>query len=133
MIVVADASAIVEYLLTTSRSRPIRDVIEDDQIDLHIPALCDIEVNSALRRALSLRLIAEDRAEEAVDTYLDLPLSRHGHETLLPRMLELRRNFFAYDAAYVALAEELTGTLLTADARLARAVNAHSRVAVHGN
>jgi predicted nucleic acid-binding protein len=37
-------------------------------------------------------------------------------------MLELRSNFSAYDATYVALAERLKGELLTADAGLARAV-----------
>ena len=37
-------------------------------------------------------------------------------------MLQLRSNFSAYDAAYVALAEQLKGELLTADDALARAV-----------
>lgn len=37
-------------------------------------------------------------------------------------MLSLRDNFSAYDAAYVALAERLDATLVTADQPLARAV-----------
>lgn len=40
---------------------------------------------------------------------------------LWPRAWELRTNLSAYDALYVALAEQLNAPLLTADARLARA------------
>ena len=44
------------------------------------------------------------------------------------RMWELRNNFNAYDAAYVALAEHLDAEFLTADDRLARSVRAHTSV-----
>jgi len=62
------------------------------------------------------------RARDALEDYLDLPLARHGHQALLGRVLQLRSNFSAYDAAYVALAEQLKGVLLTADDGLAKAV-----------
>ena len=62
------------------------------------------------------------RAADAIDDYLDLPLFRHGHQALLARMLELKSNFSAYHAAYVALAEQLNAELLTADDALTRAV-----------
>jgi predicted nucleic acid-binding protein len=45
-------------------------------------------------------------------------------------MLELAENFTAYDAAYVSLAERLRAGFLTTDDRLARAVRAHTSVAV---
>jgi predicted nucleic acid-binding protein len=51
----------------------------------------------------------------------------------MPRIWELRRNFSAYDAAYVALAEAIAddgAPLLNADARLARGAGAHSSVRV---
>ncbi len=92
--------------------------------DLHVPALCDVEVTAALRRALRLGALDERRAEEAVQDYLDLPLTRHGHQSLVVRMLELRANFSANDATYVALAEHLGGHMLTADGPLARSVDA---------
>jgi predicted nucleic acid-binding protein len=41
--------------------------------------------------------------------------------SLWPRAWELRTNLSAYDALYVALAEQLDAPLVTADARLARA------------
>jgi predicted nucleic acid-binding protein len=47
---------------------------------------------------------------------------------LLPRVWALRRNFSAYDAVYVALAEVLEATLLTHDRRLATAARQHVSV-----
>ena len=55
---------------------------------------------------------------------------RHGHESLLPRTIELAENFTAYDASYVALAERLGARLITSDKRLARAVTAHTELAL---
>lgn len=96
-----------------------------DGAELHVPALCDIEVSAALRRGLLAGLLTEERALTALVDYADLPLTRHGHQLLLARVLSLRANFSAYDATYVALAEQLRAALLTADGALARAVQAH--------
>ena len=55
------------------------------------------------------------------------------HDVLVPRVWELRENFSAYDATYVALAEALADEpvpVLTADARLARATGDHGDVPV---
>ena len=49
------------------------------------------------------------------------PARRHQTRSLWPRAWELRTNLSAYDALYVALAEQLDAPLVTADARLARA------------
>ncbi len=97
-------------------------------VDLNTPALCDIEVAAALRRSLLTQRLNSVRAAEALQDYLDLALTRHGHQALLGRVLELRSNFSTYDAAYVALAEELKGELLTADDSLARAVRSQLRL-----
>jgi predicted nucleic acid-binding protein len=120
--VVADASALVEYLLSPVTVETIAATIEAPETDLHVPALCDVEVAAALRRAMLSRLLPADRAQEALRDYLDLPLTRHGHEAILGRFLDLRHNFSTYDATYAALAEGLGAPLLTADTGLARAV-----------
>jgi predicted nucleic acid-binding protein len=46
-------------------------------------------------------------------------MHRAPHRPLIERCWELRENLTPYDAAYVALAEALEATLVTADDRLA--------------
>jgi predicted nucleic acid-binding protein len=87
-----------------------------------------VEVASSLRRLLLDGSLREDRAKEALRDYLDLPLIRHGHQTLLARVLSLRINFSAYDATYIALAERLEATLVTGDEALTRAVASHLEI-----
>jgi predicted nucleic acid-binding protein len=99
--------------------------VEDASADVHVPALCDVEVVSALRRLVLKRRISLERAREALGSYLELPLERESHEALLSRVLDLRNNFGAFDAVYAALAESQDATLVTADDRLARAVREH--------
>lgn len=117
-----DASALAEYLLRTETSRRTDIGHWLTKADLHVPALCDVEVASALRRAMLQERMSSRRAKQAVRDLQDLPLTRHGHLALLPRVLELRNNFSAYDATYVALAEWLGAVLMTGDRPLGRAV-----------
>jgi predicted nucleic acid-binding protein len=131
--IVTDASALIEYLLGTDAAAPVRGVVRRPDVDLHIPALCDVEVAAGLRRALLRSALAEQRAAAALHDYVDLPLVRHGHQSLLERILGLRANFSAYDATYVALAELLSADLLTADEKLAHAVAAHTNIRTTGD
>jgi predicted nucleic acid-binding protein len=108
----------------------VAEILRSPDVDLHVPALCDVEVAAGLRRALLRGALSADRADEAVRDYLDLPVDRHSHRGLVTRILELRANLSAYDATYVALAERLAGRLVTADRRLARAVRDHTEVPV---
>ena len=112
----ADASALVEYLLGMPQAAAIASVLEDSDTDVHVPALCDVEIAAALRKGLLSRRMSLGRAAAAVEDYLDLPLVRHGHGRLIAAILEKRANFSAYDAAYVALAEILSAALLTRSA-----------------
>jgi predicted nucleic acid-binding protein len=73
------------------------------------------------RRHVAAKLMTAPRAAAAVSDLGDLPLQRSPHRPLLQRIWQLRRAVTAYDAAYVALAEALDVSLVTADARLARA------------
>ena len=44
-----------------------------------------------------------------------LRITRHAHLDLVTRAWELRQNFTAYDAVYLALAASLDATVLTCD------------------
>jgi predicted nucleic acid-binding protein len=111
--------------LRTGPWEAIEEVVREPGTDLHVPSLCDVEVAAALRRGLLLKTLSAQRAAEALQDYTDLPLTRHGHLSLLPRIITLRDNFSAYDAAYVALTERLNAELLTADVPLRHAVQTH--------
>lgn len=88
---------------------------------LAAPELIDLEVASVLRRMVRGELLPARRAELALTDLLALPLRRVPHRGLLTRCWSLRANVTIYDAAYVALAEQLDVVLVTADGRLSRA------------
>ena len=123
---VVDASAVTELIL----GRPAGDVVGEHlaghRFALHAPHLVDVEVLSALRRVVSSGEATTERAGEAIADLLDLPIERYPHDILVPRVWALHENFSAYDASYIALAEAVADEpvpLLTADARLAKAVS----------
>ena len=89
-----------------------------------VPDLLGVEVVSVLRRQVAASLITPAQASAARDDLLDLPLSVFPTGPFLRRAWQLRENLTAYDACYVALAEALDCTLLTADARLTNAPGA---------
>ena len=109
----------VEVLLQTERGRRLEARLLAPGETLHVPHLIDVEVAHALRRACLRGLIGDQRGAEALDDLAAWPLIRYPHDLFLPRMWMLRHHVTAYDAAYVALAETLSVTLLTCDARLA--------------
>ena len=82
------------------------------------PDLLRVEVMSVVKRQGSLT-VAE--ADAAIEDLLDLPLSVFPTSSLLRRAWALRNNITAYDGCYIALAEALGCSLLTADVRLANA------------
>jgi predicted nucleic acid-binding protein len=119
--IVLDASAAVEVLLLTPAGLTLGARIFGSAENLHAPDLLDIEVVQIVRRYERIGDLSASRGQDVVEDLFDLPIERYSHRPLLPRIWELRRNLTAYDAAYVALAEALDATLITRDARLARA------------
>jgi predicted nucleic acid-binding protein len=130
---VVDASAVAELLLGRPAGATVARALRDHEFDLHAPHLLDVELLSVLRRAVSSGQATAERASEAVTDLLDLPIERYSHHVLAPRIWELRDNFSADDAAYVALAESVTddgASLLTADRRLGQATDTFTSVPV---
>lgn len=116
--VVVDSSAVIEFLLDADAFPAIARVMREDE--LHAPHLIDLEVVHSLRHAVFGKRLTEDRAAAAIADFLALPIDRHAHEHLLPRIWQLRDNASAYDASYIALAEFLDVPLITRDRALSR-------------
>jgi predicted nucleic acid-binding protein len=128
--IVLDASAMVGLLVDgTATTNELRSRLRGESA-VHVPHVLDVEVVSGLRRqVLRGRLDARD-ARRALRRFGVLPLVRWSHTPLLGRALTLRDRLTAADAMYVALAEGLGATLLTRDARMARAGGHRARIEV---
>jgi predicted nucleic acid-binding protein len=92
--------------------------------------LIDAEVAHALRRHATAGAIGAERGRDLLADFVDLPMQRHPHDWLLPRVWDLRHNLTACDAVYVALAEALDAPLVTRDQRLAAAPGHSAKVEV---
>jgi predicted nucleic acid-binding protein len=115
-VIVLDASAALSGLLNAG---PARESLAGEQ--LHAPHLVDSEIADGLRRHVASHRIAADQGWAALDAWRRLGLTRYAMHGLLERVWLLRDNLSAYDAGYVALAESLGCSLITADARISRA------------
>jgi predicted nucleic acid-binding protein len=127
-VIVVDASAMLEALLQRPAAAAVEDHLFQEGLPVHAPHLIDLEATQVLRRYAATGQIAAARCRKALDVLRDFPLRRYSHDVLLPRIWELRHNLTAYDAAYVALAEALSATLLTRDRRLAAAAGHQARI-----
>src|SRR5579864_8275470 len=116
--IVLDASAAVDWLLQTPAGQRIESRIYSGKDTLHAPHLLDLEVTQVLRRLVLQGTVPARRADEVIRDLLDLRIHRYDHFVFLPRIWQLRHNFSAYDAAYIALAENLGAPMLTRDRRL---------------
>jgi len=116
--IVLDASVVVELMTNGTLADSIREALYGRDDSFIVPHLIDIEVMSALRRLVAGRRIAADRGEEFLTSLATLPVERYSHLPLMGRIWELRNNFTAYDAAYIALAEATDAVLYTSDAKL---------------
>ena len=95
---------------------------------LAAPDLLRVETVSVIRRQLGHGALTATHATNAIEDLLNLPISVYPTAALLRRAWELRDNFTAYDACYVALAEALGCALATADQRLANAPGARCQI-----
>ena len=116
--IVLDASAAIDWLLHTPAGLRIEKRIYSRDESLHAPHLLDLEVAQVLGRLVRESVIPPQRADQALEDFVDLRVNRYPHMALLPRIWQLRHNLSAYDAAYIALSENLNVPLITRDARL---------------
>lgn len=120
MTVVVDASAVVTALVDDGpEGRWAASVLGSEP--LAAPHLMPVEAANILRRAARAGDVSEDVASLAHRDLVDLRVELFPYEPLAGRVWELRGTLTAYDAWYVALAEEIDAPVVTLDLRLARA------------
>lgn len=123
---VLDASVAVEYLLKTPRGLAIGGMLEDAW--LVAPEMVDAEVLSVLRREVLGGRLDSANARAVIEEMSAWPVERIPHHLLAPFAWEHFRNVSAYDAFYVAAAQLYQLPLITADGRLARALESSAAV-----
>ena len=117
---VVDAPVVVSALLVDRpEGEAARQALRSDAA--HAPHLLDVEVTSAVRRWVLAGRFGVEEARSSIRDLADLAITRHGHEPLLDRVLELRDAVSAHDGTYVAPAELLGATLVTGNRWLSRA------------
>jgi predicted nucleic acid-binding protein len=116
--IVLDASVVVELLTNGALADSIRNELSKRDESFIVPHLIDIEVMSAIRRLVAGQRIESHRSSRFLAELAALPAERYSHTPLIGRIWELRHNFTAYDAAYIALAEATGSVLYTCDEKL---------------
>lgn len=126
---VVDAGCLFEVVAATPGAPAIRERLREDA-DQAAPHVIDVEVFGVIRRQHAAGRLDHTAATQAVMDLEDWPGERIGHRLLLQRAWRLRSNVRGSDAMYVALAEAMHATLLTTDARLARATGPECHIEV---
>lgn len=124
--IVVDSSAWVDAVIGEATPTLIDALASDGH--WVVPEHFHLEALSALRGRyiggksddLGFARAVQYLAQQKVDVWPTVPL--------IPRIVSLTRNATTYDAAYLALAEELGCPLVTADVKLSRVPGIHCRV-----
>jgi predicted nucleic acid-binding protein len=127
-VVVVDANLLVALASGDQRGNKVLQHFTDWlslNVEIHAPVLAQYETANALTRLTVGGAFPADKVEEAWNNISLLPITYHELRNV-KRVVEIalalnRQN--AYDAAYIALAEELRAELWTLDGPLYR--NAH--------
>ncbi len=127
--IVLDASLLVALVASDPRSEIVsRSLLGwiDEGAELHLPELALYELASGLTRLVAARAMPAERIADVWRQIRALPFTYHrlgDGARAVAIALSLERAS-AYDAAYVALGEELDAELWTLDARLYRNASA---------
>jgi predicted nucleic acid-binding protein len=124
---VADASAIVDLLAGAPNARTIAAALAPFP-EIDVPEHFHVEAISALRGMLRRGDVAADHAERALQLLPELRVVRHAIEPLTRSIWSMRDTLTAYDAAYLAVAQNIDARLLTTDRALAAAARRDQRL-----
>ena len=122
--IVIDVSVVLKWYLSDEehgeKALDILDAHASDHLFLHAPALLEFEVANGLTIAKRRARVGAVDVLKAMDGFTGLGIGLYPLSPLFPKVLHYsdRYTISAYDAAYVALAEDLKTDVVTADKRL---------------
>ncbi len=122
--IVIDASVVLKwYLSDEDHGESALDILEahvSDRLSLLAPALLEFEVANGIAIAKRRGRVGDGDALKAMDGFTNLGIGFYPLSPYLPKVIVYcdRYNISAYDAAYVALADDLKTHVVTADKRL---------------
>lgn len=123
MALVVDANVLFRSIGSGSESNEIRQQFRTwakDNESLHAPALLPFEIASALTRSVVAGLVDEQQIPKVLASIQAVPINLHpiaDAERVVEIARQLKRQS-AYDAAYLALAEQLSVRFYTLDKKL---------------
>jgi predicted nucleic acid-binding protein len=120
---VVDASVALKWVVSEVLSAQADRILVAEH-DLVAPDLLAVEAANALWKKTSRQELSARQAREALGVLLQAGIAWHSSSPLVPRALELAHllRHPVYDCVYVALAERLGATLVTADEPLRKRV-----------
>ncbi len=127
-----DASVVLKWQLDDEHDVDHALALRDDfliaeRLELDAPVLLAYELTNAIRSAAVRARLAPEMAEAALGNLLACGIGLHAPVPERILALALRFDISGYDAAYVAVAEELGAELWTADRRLHEATRGDLR------
>jgi len=126
--VVIDASVALKWYLVDEEYGPkaigLLDKYLSNDLDILAPSLLEYEIINGLIIAQKRGRIKEEKILEAIDGFISLEIKLKNLHLFYPRVLDYSRvyNRSAYDASYLALADEEGTIFITADGELYDAV-----------
>jgi predicted nucleic acid-binding protein len=127
--IVIDASALVAFVTNEPAAPQVAEMLQrwgSEGVELNAPALAHYEIANALAKQAAAGNLRDEAIDEAWEILDDLPVIYHPLRkgpSVVRAALGLQRRS-AYDAAYLALAEDLQADLWTLDGPLARNASA---------
>lgn len=122
--IVIDASVVLKWYLSDEEHSDVAlDILEghaSDRIALLAPALLEFEVANGLVIARRRGRVGEDDLLKAMEGFTGLGIGIYPASTIFQKTLMYcdKYNISAYDATYIALADEQKTYVVTADKRL---------------
>jgi predicted nucleic acid-binding protein len=123
MSLVVDASVVIKWFIEEPLHNHARQLLKGSE-SLSAPDLLLAEVGNIVWKKVIRGEIGEEQARKITQSLRDLPLALQSSDSLIERALQMALSIKhpVYDCLYLACAEALGGTLVTADDRLGKAL-----------